>query len=116
MFRRPSRNEDAERVARQVREYVQRLAGVISPVKNQFCAQGLRSLTLPLQLSAVRNCEVNVQLHRDIVLGPRCPRQVLDLLEGELAHLVGVHEHEPIRLVRCPVSGWFVTGSVAQAA
>jgi len=67
-----------------------------------------------VQLSTARNREINVQLHRDIVLGPRCPRQVIDLLESELAHPVGIHEHEPIRLVRCTVRGRFVTGSVPQ--
>jgi hypothetical protein len=44
-----------------------------------------------------------VQLHRDIVLGPRGPRQVIDLLEGELSHSGGVHEHEPIGVVSGPV-------------
>jgi hypothetical protein len=39
---------------------------------------------------------------------------VIDLLESELAHPVGVHEHEPILLVSCPVRGRFVTGSVPQ--
>jgi len=39
---------------------------------------------------------------------------VIDLLESKLAYAVGVHEHEPIRLVRCLARGRFVTGSVPQ--
>lgn len=109
-----SRNEDAERVARQISEYVQRLVGVIGPVEQEFCAQSLCPLALPLQLSRALDREVNVQLHRDIVLRPCRPRQVLDLLEGELPRSCGVHEHEPIRIVGRPVRGRLVTGSVLE--
>lgn len=108
------RNEDAERVAGQIREHIQRLAGVIGSVKEELCAKGLRSLALPVQLRTVGNREINVQLHRDIVLGPCCPSQVIDLLESELAHPGGVDQDEPISLVGCPVRGRFVTGSVLQ--
>jgi hypothetical protein len=77
----------------------------MSPVEKKFSTQGLRSLPLPVQLSNARHREINVQLHGDIVFGPRRPRQVIDLLESELAGAVGVHEHEPIRVVSTSSAG-----------
>ena len=40
MARVHSRNKDAERVARQIREHKKRLVGVISPVKNELSRPG----------------------------------------------------------------------------
>ena len=86
----------------------------MSPVEKKFCTQGLRSLPLTVQLSNARHREINVQLHGDIVFGPRRSRQVIDLLESELAGAVGVHQHEPIRVVSYLVGGRFVTRSISQ--
>ena len=101
-------------MARRIREDVQRLVGVVSPVKKQSCPQSLRALALPGQLSEARDREVDVQLHRDTVAGPRGGRQMVDMLERQFPYRVGIREYEPVRLVRCPVGGWFVPRPVLQ--
>jgi hypothetical protein len=109
-----SRDEDAERVARKISEDIERLAGIIGSVKEEFCAERFGSLTLSLQLSTTRHGEIEVQLHRDVGLGPRCAWQVVDLLKGEFANPVGIHQHKPVRGIGRSVQGWFITGPVLQ--
>jgi hypothetical protein len=57
-------------VTGRIREDQQCPVWVVGPVKHDYCAKGYGSLALPMQFSATRNREVNVQLHRDVVRGP----------------------------------------------
>src|SRR5690348_7327457 len=66
-----SANEHAERVAGEVGEHVERLLLVVGPVQQEPGAERLRALTVPLELGTAADGEVEVQLHRHLVRGPR---------------------------------------------
>lgn len=70
---------------------------------------------MPLQLLETRNRDVQVHLHRDVMLGPRRSLQSLDLLKRQLASTARVHEDEPVRVVRNTILRRFIARPVLQS-
>lgn len=59
-----------------------------------------------------RHCEVEVQLHGDLVAWPGRSVEPFDLLEGELPDAPGIDEDEPVRVVSPSVDGRLVALSI----
>ena len=52
-----------------------------------------------LECLSVRNCEVEVHLHRHTRQRPCCPLQMINLLKSKLAVALSISENEPIDVV-----------------
>src|SRR6476469_3490774 len=88
-------HEDAEGVSHRVGVDVERFVLVVGTVEQQPGAECERSVMLPLEGLPGGDGEVQVQLLRDAGPRPGRRRQVVDLLEGELA-AARVAEHQPV--------------------
>src|SRR4051812_43092190 len=94
-----SADEQAERVAGRIGQHVEGLVLVVGAVPQGARTQRQRPVAGPRGPVRAAPPEVEVHLHRDVVLGPGRRLQPVDLLEGEPASPFGVDEHEPVGVV-----------------
>jgi hypothetical protein len=68
-----------------------------------------------LQISGAGDGEVQMHLHRDVIVGPRRWHQALDLLERQLTAAALVDQEDPVFIVRGAVGGRLIARPVPQS-